>query len=353
MSKARRRIYSRRPFLKKRKNGIYYIYHQHQGRQVRQSTRTRKRLEAEASLDQYLRSLAGGQSVVSAKMTIHQGITEWLEDRQSPRWGLKKSTLCGYQTFAKKLTHALPPRLLVRHFSRSEVRKALDRLHAQGESQIQVAKCGTVLTQVCNFLVVEEHLAHNPCTKVFQAPQYQTPPALAESEYLGILEAMKGECDRLRSGSPQERSRQDLRDLVELCWHTGLRFVELTRLQWADIDWEHRTIATHAPRNKGGERVRPLTGSAFRVLENRRKEVGPVFPGTYARMMTAWGRFRTRHPEFSGARFHGMRRAFVTRIHGELGPAAAMVLAGHKSPDMTGLYTDPGKLDWGEELETM
>ena len=353
MSKPRRKIYTRRPFLKKRKNGIFYIYHQHQGRQVRQSTRTRKRIEAEASLDQYLRSLAGGQSAASAKLTMHQGITDWLEDRQSPRWGLKKSTLSGYRTFAKKLTRAMPPRLLVKDFGRRDARKALDRLHADGESQIQVAKCGTVLTQICNFLLVEGHLAHNPCIKVFQAAQYQTQPAMAEAEYLRLLEALRGECDQLRSGSPQQRSRLDLRDMVELCWHTGLRFVELTRLQWADIDWEHKTFATHAPRNKGGERVRQLTRSAFRVLERRRRAHGAVFPGTYARMMTAWRRLRTRHPEFAGARFHGMRRAFITRIHGRLGPAAAMVLAGHKSPDMTGLYTDPGKLDLGEELEKM
>jgi len=46
-----------------------------------------------------------------------------------------------------------------------------------------------------------------------------------------------------------------------------------------------------------------------------------------------------------------MRRAFITRIHQMLGPAAAMHFGGHKSPTMTGLYTDQSQMNWDEGLE--
>jgi integrase len=349
MTSKRRTTYTRRPYLAKRENGNYRIHHQHNGRQVRISTKTKIRYQADAALDRYIRDLSNGISLDTTTMTMHHGIANWLEDRQSPRNGLKTRTLIGYKTFAKKLTSVIPQGLLVRDFHRMHVRNALDKLAHAGESQIQIAKCQTVLSQVCNFLIAEGHMTHNPSVKVAPAAQYNTQVAMRESDYLALLQALQRECAKPSNA----KCVVNLRDLVELCWHTGFRFIEWTRIKWSDVDFEQQAVTTHSPKNKGGTRTRPLAGSAFRVLQRRRQLGGKVFPGTYAGMMTAWRRFRARHPEFADARFHGMRRAFITRIHHEHGSAAAMALAGHSSPIMTGLYTDPTQLDLHEKLREM
>ena len=193
MSKKRKKKYSRHPYLQKRRTGIFYIYHHQQGSQVRISTRSRKRAVAEDALRLYERDLAVGRSPVAITLTMHSGISKWLADRQSTRNGLKTSTLSGYKTFAKKLKAALPPRLLVRDFRREHVRLALDKLANSGEGQIQVAKCQTALSQVCNFLIAEGHLTFNPCVKVAPAAQYGKQVAMSLKEYEELLAAMETE----------------------------------------------------------------------------------------------------------------------------------------------------------------
>jgi integrase len=349
MSKKRLKKYSRHPYLQKRRSGIYYIYHHQLGSQIRVSTRSRKRAVAEDALKLYEQDLAAGHSPVAVTLTMHTGISKWLEDRQSPRNGLKTSTLSGYKTFAKKLKGALPPRLLVRDFCREHVRLAFDKLAREGESQIQVAKCQTALSQVSNFLIAEGHLSTNPCVKVAPAAQYEKQVAMSLKEYQALLAAMEAECHQPSCSS----SVEDLKDLAELCWHTGFRFIEWTRIGWSDVDFVKKTVATRSSKNKGGARTRRLTGSAFKILERRRKHQGKVFVGTSARLMTEWRRFRDRHPEFADARFHGMRGAFVTRIHSKLGPLAAMTLAGHSSSAMLDLYTDASQVEWDAKMDVM
>jgi integrase len=351
MTSKRRKIYSRRPSLVKRANGIYYIHHQYSGRQVRLSTKTKVRCQADAALDRYLQDLANGLSPDAATMTVLQGIADWLEDRQSPRNGLQACTLLGYKTFAKKLLGVIPQGLLVRDLQRKHVRDALDRLIRAGESPIQVSKCQQTLSQVCNFLIIEGHVTHNPCVKVVPPVRYRTQTAMGESEYQAILKALELECAAKRGRG--WRSMVNLRDMVEICWHTGFRYVEWTRIRWSDVDFDKRTVTTRSPKNKGGTRTRRLTSSAIGVLQRRRQLCGEVFPGTYAAIQSTWKRFRTRHPEFADARFHGMRRAFVTRMHEKLGPLAAMTLAGHSSSAMLDLYTDSNQVNWDKKMEKM
>lgn len=352
MTSKRKATYTFRPHLVRRKNGRYYIHHQHNGQQIRISTRTKIRGEAEHALDQYISDLAMGISPQEAStMTMHQGISNWLEDRQSPRNSLKACTLGGYRTFARKLLSAIPPGLLIRDFRREHVRRALDKLAQAGESSIQVAKCQTILSQVCNFLIIEGHLTKNPSVKVAPAAQYKPHKAMSEQEYQAILYTLEVEIQEAKPAS--RKAYMELRDLIALIWNTGFRFVEWTRIQWADVDFKKREATTRSPKNKGGTRTRRLTGSAIEVLQRRRQLCGKVFPGTYAGLMTAWQRFRARNPEFSEARFHGMRRAFVTRIHSEIGSLAAMTLAGHKSASMLDLYTDATQMDWGAQLDAM
>ncbi len=345
MTKKRRKSYSRQPVLRRRKNGVFYIHHQYQGRQVRQSTRTRLRAEAEEQLAQYRKSLTGNQKARSINLTVWQGIEGWLADRMAPRLGLQPSTLAGYKTFAKKLKSVVPPGLLVRDLVRSDIRSALDRLFDKGNSQIQIAKCGTTFSQVCNYLVVEGHLTHNPCVKVCKPAKYSKRSAMPKETYEALMAALERECSCPGLSSASRKSRRDLRDLVELCWGSGLRFIEMTRMTWKDIDFDELTFQTHSPGNKGGELTRPMTGSASEVLLRRTRSSSFVFPGTHARMMTAWQRFKQRNPEFRKSRMHDIRRTFITRIHCEFGPARAMVMAGHSSPEMTGRYTDPQLVD--------
>ena len=155
MQQNRRKVYHRRPSLTKRSSGIYYIHHQNRGTQIRLSTKTRKRVEAESALDQYLSQLQENRPTPAMTLTLKSGIDEWYEDRSSPRQNLSDKTLAGYKSLAKKIKKVMPPRLLCQDVTRADIRKSLDALPNSGESDIQVAKCRTILSQVCNFLVAE------------------------------------------------------------------------------------------------------------------------------------------------------------------------------------------------------
>jgi len=230
------------------------------------------------------------------RVTLHQGIDDWFSDRKCPSQGLSKATLAGYKTFVAKLKDVIPAGLLVRDFKRANVREALRALVRRGESQIQVSKCRTILSQVCNFLVAEDLMPFNYCMTVKQPAKYQKRPAMAEEEYLALIKVLKTECETTTGRADSKKTALDLLHLCQLCWNTGFRYIEWTRLRWKDVDWENQTITTHSPANKGGEQTRRVSKKALAILKKRRRKLGSIFPGEYPRLMIAWQRFRKRHP---------------------------------------------------------
>ena len=97
----RQRRYTKQPHLWRRgATGIWYIIWQDGRVPKKRSTRTVKRVEADAALAEFLRDYSDGRTT-KPPVTLHVGITDWLEDRERPRNGLHHSTLRVYRRWAR------------------------------------------------------------------------------------------------------------------------------------------------------------------------------------------------------------------------------------------------------------
>lgn len=151
-----------------------------------------------------------------------------------------------------------------------------------------------------------------------------------------LLEACK------RSSSPY------LYPIVSLALLTGMRYGEIVKLRWEDIDFEHRRITLHQTKN-GENRVLPLTPSVEAVFMGLRDTealpVGPVFASTRRNNKTRVINIRAaftkalREADIENFTFHMLRHAAASYLamngatQGEL-----MAILGHKTPAMTKRY---------------
>ena len=69
------------------------------------------------------------------------------------------------------------------------------------------------------------------------------------------------------------------RRIAEIYLQTGMRRGELTKLQWADLDWEADTIAVRAPKNED-DRTIPMSRRVHEILQEVKREraAGPTTP---------------------------------------------------------------------------
>ena len=100
-------------------------------------------------------------------------------------------------------------------------------------------------------------------------------------------------------------------------------------------------MVVRSPEKKGGVRAVPLHPKAVAVLQRRRLLGGDgPFPAPAA-VKTAWRRFKARkaNAEWRGTNLHAIRHSFVTRLSRQGHQAAASLLVGHHSAEMTRHYT--------------
>ncbi|HUO50176.1 MAG TPA: tyrosine-type recombinase/integrase [Candidatus Paceibacterota bacterium] len=90
------------------------------------------------------------------------------------------------------------------------------------------------------------------------------------------------ECDTLLSGTDGQ-----MREMILLALHTGMRQGEIRGLQWSSIDWQERSLTVRhsrcdrskslvTPKNNR-DRLIPLDTDVYELLFNRRKTSGYVF----------------------------------------------------------------------------
>lgn len=63
---------------------------------------------------------------------------------------------------------------------------------------------------------------------------------------------------------------EDVRDVVTILLHTGMRPSELCELRWSDVDFEERSITINSPKTLRARRI-PIAGKTIDVLRARRE----------------------------------------------------------------------------------
>lgn len=184
-----------------------------------------------------------------------------------------------WKTDWQRITHDILPELgktPVRHCTTEIVQAFLNRLARRGLAPATVRHYFAILRHSFNVAsqMKIEGLAiftgQNPVSAIKLPASHN-----ARERYL-----QREEAERLIEAASALRSL-DLRDAIILCLNTGLRYGELIRMRWLDVDFPARflTVPDEDKRKPGGKI--PLNDTAISVLQERKALAGKsdfVFP---------------------------------------------------------------------------
>jgi integrase len=134
--------------------------------------------------------------------------------------------------------------------------------------------------------------------------------------------------------------------MVLVSLNTGLRQGELFSLTWAQIDFQHKTLAVLASNSKGNAtRVVPLNAEALQVLTTIKPEKAaglvfksPVTGERFNNVKKAWAEI-TKAAGVPDVRWHDLRHHFAsTLVTRGVSLFAVQKLLGHSTPKMTMRY---------------
>jgi integrase len=77
------------------------------------------------------------------------------------------------------------------------------------------------------------------------------------------------EFNALLSAADEDRRHGDLKDIVVILFHTGMRVSEVCELRWSDVDFEERQMLVRDRKNRRSRRV-PFGQKVLQVLKARR-----------------------------------------------------------------------------------
>jgi integrase len=152
---------------------------------------------------------------------------------------------------------------------------------------------------------------------------------------------------RIRYLSPDEGARliescsEELRPVVVVALHTGLRLGEILALEWKHVDLKRRQL--HVVDSKNNEtRVVPMNDMSYNAIASLGRREGKVFLSRYDRpyrsVKSGFGAAlkRAKIDDFT---FHDLRHTFASWLAMEGVPMSTIgKLLGHKTPQMTMRY---------------
>lgn len=198
-----------------------------------------------------------------------------------------------------------------------------------------------LLRAMLNVALRERWLKENPFNRgkglISGADERQRERILSAQEEARLLAACAGDDAR----------RQRLRVLIITALDTGMRFGELRRLTWRQIDFKTKEIFIHSTHTKNQrERLVGLSSrlaaelTAWRALHPNAQPLDLVF-GITTTVKTAWQAARTR-AGLPDVRLHDLRHTNATRIERSRRVSTAQLgrLLGHSNPRTTYRYVN-------------
>lgn len=154
-----------------------------------------------------------------------------------------------------------------------------------------------------------------------------------------------------------------LHTVVTLALSTGMRYSEIMKLTWVDIDFAKRRITLHETKN-GERRVVPLVGKALELLKlhesKRRMDTVLVFPAQKGQnpqkpavLRSAWQKALD-NAGVTNFRFHDLRHScasYLAMNHASLAEIAEVL--GHKTLQMVKRYAHLSEAHTTSVLESM
>lgn len=151
-----------------------------------------------------------------------------------------------------------------------------------------------------------------------------------------------GEEDALLAACRASGARY-LHAFVVLAIETGMRFGELARLRWENIDLVKRTAYLPVTKN-GHDRLVPLSRRALSAIQSQPRSIdGRVFtvkPGSITSVFRdALARAQKASGQLDGLRFHDLRHEAVSRLlERGLNPIEVGMVSGHRTMSMLQRY---------------
>ncbi|MBU0734970.1 MAG: site-specific integrase [Proteobacteria bacterium] len=141
-----------------------------------------------------------------------------------------------------------------------------------------------------------------------------------------------------------EENPSDISSAMQLALFTGMRKMEVLKLQWRDVDFEQGFITIRDPKGGPNQKI-PLNDQARGVLERQVKTSDFVFPGPHG--LRSQNIYATANDlkkkaglpdEFRA--FHGLRHAFASLLasSGKVDLYVLQKLLTHKNPKETQRY---------------
>ena len=240
-------------FLTKRSNGIWYVvYHQLNGKRTCISTKTKLKGEAKKFLSEFSKTNVQKESVGVIPIDLQSFRTEYLKYSETihrPKTTkLVKTILTEFMTFTSNLKlHELSQRNISEYIQ-----------HKAKVSPYTAQQHLAYLSSAFNKAINQGYLRENPCNGIrrFKLPE-KLPVYFTKDEFQKLLDTT---------------TDNDLRNLFIFAVNTGLRQMELLRLEWNQIDMEGCLLyldnRNHLTKSK---RIRtlPLNNSAVEVLRRR------------------------------------------------------------------------------------
>lgn len=266
------------------------------GREVRRSTGTSKRREAEA-FEQRARSAAWRQIKLGERLTLWETAVErWKLEKAGKRSLAKDEQILSWFGHDERLK-GVPIQQIDGH--------VIDRLRklllADGLGRSTVNRYMEILRAMLKACVDWELLDTAPKVPMFRE-RLTTPPFLTSAQF-----------DELLKHLPEHT-----RDLARLAVFTGLRRDNITQLEWSRIDLKRRTAFVVGEDAKGGHAIPvPLDARAVEVLtrwEGKHERFVFVYRGkpVYQVATKAWRKAVTAAGLPPGFRFHDLRHTWAS-----------------------------------------
>ncbi len=177
------------------------------------------------------------------------------------------------------------------------------------------------LKTIVNRAVYNGQLVRNPISRIKLFKENPRTRTLTTDEYLRLI----------------EHCASHLKPIIMLAYVTGMRFKEVLRLQWNQIDFQNEVIVLAATDTKTQERREvPVDVELLGLLQQIPRTLGCPFVFTYKgkpikRISTAFNRACER-AKIENFRFHDLRRCAVTNFRkADVSDDVTMSISGHKT----------------------
>lgn len=297
---------------------VWWIKFSQNGKQIRYSLNTHDRATARYKKNLIENSLLQGAVLPARRNTsILQAFDLFIQDRHG-RIG-KRTAQTDHSRLRRLIEHLGPRRL--RDVAQQDLKKYLDRrIREDGISHRTANHTIRVVKTFYNFCVKSDLLDRNPFASM---PRYKINEMeqrfLSDSECLALLAAAEG--DRAYP-------------VIMCALYTGMRYGEISRLDWADVNLERMQINVRISKS-GRFRNIPLHPELKKCIGDHRG-TGPVFDMTNFRNLFHRAKTEAGFPEL---RFHDLRHTFCSMlIKNGVDLVTVSKLAGHSTIKTTMTY---------------